>query len=266
MLKLFNSKLILILIKLLLLLAVAKIISLFIWWYFPSQSIELKEKTYYKSKYQKVDFKNMLENSKHKNMQISKQITVDGINITNMILKGLYGTKTKGYIIIAMKSNPQKTSIVAVNETYQGYTLKAILSKSVKFDKNAEEFILKLNQIKNVPSQIQENITDKQDNFFKSIVRKDIEHYSKNLTQIQKDISIKQDPKTKGFKVFWINKNSKFASFGLKKNDVIISANNVKLNSYKDALKIYEDINNLNMIQIVVIRDNKQVELVYEIN
>ncbi|MCW9027213.1 MAG: PDZ domain-containing protein, partial [Thiovulaceae bacterium] len=70
----------------------------------------------------------------------------------------------------------------------------------------------------------------------------------------------------KGFKVTRIAANSKMATLGLKKNDIIIKANNVVLKSYRDALNIYTKIKDIDLVQIVVIRDGVEKEIVYEIN
>ena len=53
---------------------------------------------------------------------------------------------------------------------------------------------------------------------------------------------------------------------GLQKGDIIIKANNVKLESLKDVMKIYNNINNITAMEITVLRDNTEVELMYEID
>jgi len=134
MIKLSNSKFILVLTKLLILLVVAKALSLVVWWYFTSDGVELSVKENYQPKYQRVNFKNMITKPQAKKASVVKQqSTGSGISITSMLLKGLYGTKTKGFVIVAMKSSPKKTSIIGVGENYQGYELKAVLAKSDSF-------------------------------------------------------------------------------------------------------------------------------------
>ncbi len=260
MIKLSNSKLILILTKLLILLVVAKGISLAIWWYLPSDGVELNVKQNYQPKYQRVNFKNMLTEAKVKKTLKKKEILGNGISITNMILKGLYGKADNGFVIVAMKSNPKKTSIIEIGESYQGYELKLIFSQSAKFHKDGSDFILRLDAIK------KELVSSSNEG---EVSRKDIEYYAKNPKQIWRDISIveiKDGKKIKGFKVTKIDPNSKFVNLGLQKDDLIVKANNVELQSYADAIQIYKNIDKSDTIQIVVMRDNKQVELVYEIN
>ena len=193
-----------------------------------------------------------------------------------MLLKGLYGSEKKGYIIVAMKKKPKKTSIVGVGEDYQGYKLKSILKESAVFVKNSKKFVLefeKLHKGKYVKAS-KKNIVKNSKKLGvpaipNRVSKKDIEIYTKNPSKIWKDISIsevKDGKKIKGFKVNRIKAGSKFAVLGLKKGDLIIKANNVRLESYRDAMNIYKNIKNLDAIEIVVLRNNQEVELVYEIN
>ena len=87
--------------------------------------------------------------------------------------------------------------------------------------------------------------------------------------QLWKDIAIsevKKGKKIEGFKVTRINKDSKMALLGLQKGDLIVKVNNIALKSYKAAMDIYAKIDKMTTIQIVVIRNNQEKELIYEIN
>ena len=274
MLKLSNSALVGVFTKLLVLLVVAKAISLSIWSLLPSDGVELSQKESYQPKYQRVDFKNMLQTAKIKtqNTDESKSSSVS-ISITNMILKGLYGTSTRGYAIVALKSSAKKTSIVGVGEEFSGFVLKSIKPSSVIFTKSNTEYTLALAKPKANKSFIKK--VNKKENSASSSVsskdvsRTDIAFYSKNPKQLWKDIAIKEvknGKKIEGFKVTRINKDSKMATLGLRKGDLIIKVNNVALKSYKAAMDIYAKIDKIDTIQIVVMRNNEEKELVYEIN
>lgn len=267
--KLSNSKIISIFTTLLFLLVVAKTISLALLWYLPSEGVELNIKKNYQPKYQRVNFKNMIKSEVVKTVKV-KKVVESGISITSMILKGLYGTKTKGYVIVAMKSSPKKTSIIGIGEKYQGYVLKSISLNSAKFTKNGADFILSLQKVKNTASTISRvKKTHSSVEKDSTVSRSDISYYAKNPNQIWRDISIKElrdGKKIAGFKVTKINPNSRFAKLGLQRGDVIIKANNRKLQSYRDALAIYNNIDKLDAVQIVVLRNNQEVELVYEID
>jgi type II secretion system protein C len=102
----------------------------------------------------------------------------------------------------------------------------------------------------------------------KEVTRSDINSYASNPSKIWKDISIvplKSAGKIIGFKVTRIKKSSKMATLGLQKGDVIIEANNIKLSSFKDAIKLYENIDKLNTISLIVLRNNEEKEIIYEI-
>lgn len=251
MIKLSNSYILSLVTTLMILLVVAKSVSLALWWVLPSDGVSFHEQNNYKPKYQKVDFNNMIDSPLNETV-VSKPIVKEstGISITNMILKGLYGVGSKGVAILALKSSPKNTSIVSVGEDFSGYRLKTILSDGVVFTKNDKDYILKMemedatkksakpfvkpiNQSKYSPSE-------------KLVSRQDINYYAKNPDKIWKDISIVQMKNNKG--------------------DIMIRANNNDLKSYKDAIDLYKNMDKLQVVQLVVLRNNEEKEFVYEIN
>ena len=272
MIKISNSIFISVATKLLVLLVVAKSVSLGILWYAPSDGVELNVKNNYQPVYQRVNFSSMISFQKN---NIKKQVINKNadIKMTNMLLIGLYGTKTKGFIIVAMANTPNETSVVGVGEDYKGYMLKTILPKSVVFEKSSQNYILKLHladqeYVKNIEKYVKK-VKKVNDYEPIGVSRNDIIKFSKNPKEIWQNISIKEvkrGTKIEGFKVTSINPNSTFAALGLKKGDIIIKANNTELKSYKDAIDVYSKIDQVSDMRIVVKRDNKEVELVYEIN
>jgi len=255
--------------KLLFLVLLAKLIALILWWYLPSEGVELQVQKSYRPHYQRIDFKNMLEGENHHKSIVKKEIH-DALSIDNMILNGLYGNKENGFAIVAKKSSPKKTKIVAVGEQFAGYTLKDILQDRVVFSRFSKEYVLKLKAVKmkasNYVKPVEKSISS-QNNEYK-VSKQDINYYSKNPSQIWKDIAIsevRKHGKITGFRVNRIRKNSKMAQIGLKVGDVIIRANNVDLKSYRDALKLYNDIDKIDTIDLIVLRNNQEKEIIYEI-
>lgn len=267
--KLSNSALLSVFTKIFILLLAAKIIALALWWYLPNDSVELVLQENYQPQYRRVDFKNMLQGSDTQQARGSGQSISSGTaNISGMILKGLFGNKDKGFVILAMRSQAEKTSIVSVGEVFKGYTLKSITLTGAIFEKNGKDYSLYLKKPDNKTSQYIQNIQRPPDTPI-DVTRTDISHYIKNPQEIWNEISIIEvrDGKIlKGFKVTKLKKMSKLASLGLQVGDVIIKANNVKFVSYADVMNIYKFIDKLDALQLVVIRNNKEVELVYEIN
>jgi general secretion pathway protein C len=256
-----------IIINILIVIIIAKIISLFISLYLPDDGIELELKYKNTPKYQRVDFKNMIGSSDSK--LIVKDIS-NAISITNMVLKALYGKENKGYVVIALKSTPKKTSIISVGEKYQGYTLKSISRDSAVFTKLSKDYILEIDYVKDIANKHKKMIkVVKQKEYNHIVPRTEIAKYIKNPKRLSREISIKEilnAGSIAGFKITKIKKNSNIEKLGLKKGDVIIRANNIDLKSYKDVLDIYKDINKLKVLQLVVLRDNIEREFVYEIN
>lgn len=269
--KLSNSYILRIVTRLLILLAIAKAISLAVLWLLPSDGVELQAKNSYMPKYQRVDFKNMLDSPSSSKVKTNTKKTSDGINITNMVLKGLYGKGESGFAILALKSSAKKTSLVSVGEIFSGYKLKTILNDGVVFTKLGKEYVLKIQHSKITKSSknsFVKPVVDR-DERIRSVNRKDINSYASHPKKLWRDISIvevKDGGKIKGFKVTNVKRRSKMEKLGLKKGDIIIRANNIEMTSYREALGIYKNINKLDTIQIVVLRNNQEKELVYEIN
>jgi len=258
--------------KILILLLLAKIISVTLWWYLPSESVELGAKKSYQAKYHRVDFKNMLVRAKV--VYAPKRGTsTTSYNINSLILKGLYGSKFYGYAIVAKNTDPRKTTIVAVGGSFAGYKLKEIRLNKVIFSKNGREYVLALEKKKDIsPSSVQRvknNTQNSNDGSEYRVTRADIKYYSSNPSRIWKDIAInpvKKNGKIDGFKIYRIKPNSQFYRLGLKEGDIIIEVNNVRLKSLNDAFNVYKNIKNISTVDLVVLRNNQEKEIIYEIN
>jgi len=286
--KISNSTLLNIFTKLLILILIAKAISLALWFYLPDNGEELQIKDNYQPKYHRVTFKNMIDKSLKYTQTTQKEkiqeAVKNSINITNMILKGLYGASQKGFAIVALKKKPKKTTIIAVGEIFEGYKLTYINPDNIVFTKDDKEYILTLKIDKNSSSitrftHTKQNLdkkssnkqinTKEQDDKPRDVSRGDIAYFARNPKQIWREISIKEvkkNGKIMGFKIRRIAKRSRFEKLGLKRGDIIIKANNIELTSYRDALKLYKDIDNIDTMQIVILRDNQEKELIYEIH
>ena len=266
MIKISNLKIVHIFTKIVILLVVAKAISLGVLFYLPSSGVEVKEQVNYEPKYHRYDFKNMIDKRSVKDEAKSALKSANSIGITNMVLKGLYATSKEGYVIIAMKVTPQKTSIIELFETYQGYTLKAIKHSSAIFEREGKIFVLDLEKTAVSSSNMRLEFSEYDT---KKIAREDILFYAKAVENIWRDISIvevKEGNKIEGFKITKIDKGSKIVSTDLMEGDLIVEINNMSMDSYQNAIDIYNDIANISSLKIVIIRQNQKMELVYEIN
>lgn len=265
-----NLKLLRIITLLLALLLLAKVISIIVWWYLPDEGIELNAQKSYRAQYQRVDFKNMLIKSKVIQAQKTNEVSTIAYSINSLVLKGLYGSSFNGFAIVAKKSAPKRTTIVSVGEVYAGYKLKKIELSQVIFTKSTKDYVLVLeNKIATKIAKKPRGEYIAAENTQRSVSKADIKNYSDDPSKIWKDIAIspfKKGGKIVGFKVNRIKPGSKMADLGLKKGDLIIRANNIELTSFKDALNLYKKIDKIGTISLVVLRNNQEREIIYEIH
>lgn len=189
-------------------------------------------------------------------------------DITDLILKGLYGNAKKGYAIVAKRSTPKKTAIIGIGESYAGYRLKSIELHDAVFVKGGREYRLVL-QASKIPADSKIHLQSVQQGALHRVKRSEVGYFAKNPREIWRNISIseiRKNGKITGFRVTWVRPGSRFATLGLQKGDIIIKANNKRLRSYKDAVDIYANIGKLKEISIVVVRNGEEKELVYEID
>ena len=251
--------------RLIVIIIIGKVLGLILLWSLPNEGIDFYEQKRVLPPYQPytvdilIDSKTVSKGSKSEAKYIE-------VGIGTMILKGLYSKNKTGYIIIALQSNPTKTEILGIGESYGGYKLVEIKPSSAVFEKGSNNFILEL---------ITDNLSSlrkKHAPFIEGqpyhMSRAEIKEYAKNFGQILEDINIievKNRGKLKGFKITRIRSNTPFSYLGLKKGDVIIKINNEPLRSYADALNIYQNIDDIKEIELIVLRNNKEKELRYEI-
>lgn len=263
--KLSKTDFMMVLGRLLLLLLFAKLISLALWWYLPSEGVELDTKTSYQPSYQRVSFANMLTPKRAQTQEVAGTKT-SALSMNNFLLKGVYGSRYSGYAIIAKKSSPNDTEIVAVDEIYEGYILKEIALSEVIFSKENKEYTLRLQEI--TPSNYVTPAFESSQEGVKEVMRSDIATYSKDPSLIWKDIGIeemKEGNKLIGFRVTRVKRGSKMETLGLKKDDLIIKANNIELTSIAEVLKLYKDIDKMESLALTILRNNQEQEIVYEI-
>ncbi len=261
-----NTKYIQISLTLLYLVLFAKVVSVIALWFLPSHSVDARLQNSLNMPYMLVNFHNMLENTKKISQTAQYQGSDNTVDINTLILTALYGQGSYGYVIVALKKHPRKTTLLSVGESYQGYKLKAIFLNYALFSKMNRNYKLRLNPssasqdlVHPVMSQSTEHI----------IQRTQINSYVHNPSDIWRDISIQQvgtNGSFKGFRVTRIRRGTPFALLGLRVGDLIVKANNIALKSYNDVLKIYQNLNKLNALTLVVKRGNTEKDIVYEID
>jgi len=191
--------------------------------------------------------------------------------LKNIKLKAIYINNKNGKGLIVIEDR-KKLFFIFTGDTFKGYKLIDITPTKAIFEKDNKHYELSLKE---------ESLKDKIDIITSSnskiilnkkiaILKKDIDKYKKNFNEIWKNISIteERDPQTKkikGFRITYINKNSIFSKIGLKKDDIIIGANNKIFHNYADVFKLYNNIDKYNAIKLMIIRNNQQKDIEYEI-
>jgi len=251
--------------RLLLIVIIAKGTSLVLLWLLPGEGVNYQSVSSVQPEYHRYRIDVMLDQGEVASADGKGGYSAPVKKISNLVLKGLYGTKKSGYVVIAMKSSPNKTEVIATGEKFGGYMLAEIHALSAVFKRNNRSYTL---FIENSETPAFKVAASESDDLPKQISRDEINAYTGNIDKIWKDISIsevKSEGKIKGFKVTRIKSDSPMARIGLKKGDVIIKANNKELKSYADALDIYKKIGTLQALELVVLRNNQEKEIVYEI-
>lgn len=252
--------------RLIVIIIIAKVLSLLLLWALPNEGVDFYEQKRMLPAYHPYTVGAIIEPPIIvKGATDNPQYLDAGMN--TMILKGLYRKKESGYIILAMKAKPKETEILGIGESYSGYKLVQIKPSSAIFERGSLRYTLEL------LTDDLKALRQKHAPFIEGepyqMSRVEIQEYAKNFGQILQDINIievKNRGKLKGFKITRLRENTPFSYLGLQKGDIIIKVNNEPLKSYADALNIYQNIDNIKEIELIVLRDNKEKELRYEIH
>ena len=240
----------------------AKILSLLFVLFLPNEGIDFQKKRRMLPPYSSYSMDNIMESN----------TTQEGLyaldaNINSMILTGIYLKNDKGYIILANKSDPQSTEILGLQENYGDYKLIKIMSNSALFEKGEQHFLLEI--LEGEAAYLEKINTAIVEGQPYQMSHEEIHNYANNLEQILEDISvieIKNEEEMQGIKVTKIRPNTPFYYLGLLQGDVITKVNNEPIKSYADVLNIYQNLDALQEIEIIVMRNNQEKELHYEIN
>ena len=158
-------------------------------------------------------------------------------------------------------------------ESFKGYLLEKIHPIKAIFSRGGERYELSLKDDdldKKVAEATKEQapVQAAAVQTMNNIPRDEIKAYQKDMTRIWSNIGIKENKsggKMDGFVITFVKQGSVFEQLGLQKGDVLKEANGIKLNSYKDALALYKQIDNIKVFKLVILRDNQEKELEYEI-
>ena len=115
--------------------------------------------------------------------------------------------------------------------------------------------------------KVQGEVVDAGDH--KIVDRSLVEHYSKNMGDLEKNIGvkeIKQGNKLTGFSISFIRKGSLFEKLGVRRGDVIKTVNGQQIDSYNAAMDVYKNLSDMDNMTLVIQRGKEEMELEYEVN
>ncbi len=211
-------------------------------------------------------------------------------DISSFKLLALYRSNDRIVITVSKKD---KTSVLARGDAIDGYVLNDATAQEAIFLRGGKSYRLRLleaskdpqakSSVKYVPAKRKKpkkknipdtpigapvgEITDADG--LRVVDRTLLDHYSKDMKNIWKNIGIKElkeNGSITGFKVNFVKRGSDFAKLGLKRGDVIKSINGQELNSYSGAFDIYKNIDTMDSLTLKIKRGKKEMELEYEIN
>jgi type II secretion system protein C len=255
------------LINLLIMFVIIKTIALGVTWYLPPQSVAFSEKQSLGPEYARYSMPAMLDDVNGPAKQDKPMQSVQ-----ELVLKGLYGNSNKGFAIIAYKRTPDKGEVIAIKQNFAGYTLESIGAESVTLRRGGMSYALSLEKKLPHYSSIVQPVavpTRPGDVGSVNVNRKEVKRYASDFDAIWKDIAINEimkDGKITGFRVNRINPESPFGLLGLRVGDVITKVNNKPMDSYAAAINIYKDIDNIDVLNLTILRNNTEQEIFYEVH
>ena len=207
-------------------------------------------------------------------------------SIKDITLKAVYNSSDRTVVTVEYK---RKTKVLGRGDVINGFTLTGGGSNYATFTKDAKTYRVDLIKPKSTsvssssirssgahhtrpsrkppkPQKVQGEITDAGDH--KLVDRSLLDHYSKNIDDIYKNIGIgesKKNGKTQ-FKITFVRRGSPFAKLGVKRGDIIKSLNGQEISSEAAAFQILKDVGSLENITLVIQRGKQEMELEYEIN
>ncbi|MFT7879462.1 MAG: PDZ domain-containing protein [Sulfurimonas sp.] len=274
-------KQVLLVVAVLLFVKLAWVVVSLIW--LPTKGVEYSEDKGVKNLYYRVRL-----TADRQPKKVVKKKVIPQASIKDIDLLGIYSASDITVVTVRYK---RKTKVLSRGETVNGFVLEGAGSDYATFSKNDKLYKVTLlkpkkrNQgsgsittVKSDKKVSRKKAEEKEQAVSGEIVdagdrriidRSLITHYASNMGDIFKDIGIKdikEGDAVKGFQVSFVRRGSHFSKLGLKRGDIIKSVNGQEINSYNAAFGIYKEIQNIENLTLVIVRDNQEMELEYEVN
>ena len=186
-------------------------------------------------------------------------------------------------VTVVTVEHKRQTTVLSKGEAINGFVLEGAGNTYATFSKNGKTYKINLiistkddrsirsSKPISVPApskkKVEGDIVDAGDH--KIVDKSLIDHYGKNMDDLEKNIGIKEIKNgndLQGFSIAFIRKGSLFEKLGVKRGDVIKAINGQTIDSYEAAFNVYKNISNINNLTLVIERDKEEMELEYEVN
>ncbi len=250
-------------VKFLIMVFIAKAISLAALYFLPKQGVHNSSKSEFIMPYMRYSISDF--RLKASSMQVSDEAS--SLSINSIVLKAIYMMGKDSIIVLAPKSNPMKSKTISIGETFEGYKLKKVFADHAFFMRNYKNYRLYLNLKKGAPRW--KNVDKNADSGeVRRISSSEVKKVMANPTDIWKNIGLREhftQGKQDGFKVSFVRKGTVFESLGLRIGDVIQKINNQEIKNNAQAFKAYQQFKNAKALKLNILRGNSKMELEYEI-
>jgi len=251
-------------VKFLIMVFIAKLASLVLWYFLPKEGIDSHNKTEFVMPYIRYS----IDNYRLKASEIKAADRSNALSIDSIVLKAIYFMGSGSFIVVAPKNNKAKSKTIAIGDLFEGYKLKKVFADYVVFERNYKQYRLYITKPK-VDARWQ-NV--KKDNLGEGEVRRipssEVRKAISNPTNVWKNIGLREHytaGKQDGFKVSFVRKGTMFESLGLKVGDIIVGINNKELKNNAQAFSAYQELKNAKALKLSILRGKSPMELEYEI-
>jgi len=253
------------LVQLLIMVFIAKAISLGAWFYLPKEGVSTNTKTDFVMPYMRYS----IDDFRLKASEIKAADRANALSIDSIILKAIYLMGNDSFIVAAPKNNKTKSKTIAMGELFEGYKLKKVFADYVVFERNYKQYRLYITKPKADTrwKNVQKAQTVGEEDV-RRIPQSEVKKAIANPTSIWKNIGLREHfnrGKQDGFKVSFVRKGTMFESLGLKVGDVIVGINNKELKNNAQAFSAYQELKNSKALKLSIVRGKTPMELEYEI-
>jgi len=244
---------------------IAKAISLGVWFFLPKEGVSTNAKTDFVMPYMRYS----IDDFRLKATEIKATDRANALSIDSIILKAIYLMGTDSFIVAAPKNNKTKSKTIAMGDLFEGYKLKKVFADYVVFERNYKQYRLYITKPKvDTRWKNVQKSAEIEEQEVRRIPSAEVKQAISNPTNVWKNIGLREHfdkGKQDGFKVSFVRKGTVFEALGLKVGDIIVGINNKELKNNAQAFSAYQELKNAKALKLSILRAKTPMELEYEI-